>query len=88
MGDLSALEFAACIEALQAYNNEIVRQRRSRNVLFDTHYAKVQAWQRMFERTELSTVITDVMRRRQTNREFGQQLNYYAHSFEKIFGHN
>jgi hypothetical protein len=86
LGDLAALEFAACIQAGQKYNETLVRQQRSRNVLFDTHYSKVQAWQRMFERSELSSIINDVMRRRQNNRDFGQQLGYYANTFEKVFG--
>ncbi len=85
LGDLAALEFAACIEAAQKYNDTLVQARQSRNVLFDTHYAKVQAWQRMFDRQELGGIIQDVMKRRQTNREFGQQLGYYAQTFQKVF---
>ncbi len=86
LGDLAAIEFAACIEAAQDYNNRIVKSNRSRNVLFDTHFSKVRAWQLMFAKPEVEEIVNNISRRNQTNRDFGLQLQYYARTFEKIFG--
>jgi len=86
LGDLATLEFAACIEASDEYNNRLTQEKRSRNILFDTHSTTVQDWRRMFKRPELGGIVSDVMRRRQKNVEFGQQLGYYAKTFQKVFG--
>ncbi len=86
IADLAVLEFALCIQAEQAHLDEKVRKDKSRNIFFDTHYAKVKAWSHVFEKPELESLVEDLVARNQDNREFREQLSYYANTFSRVLG--
>lgn len=85
IADLAMLEFIYCIQAEQAYLNEKVRRQKSRNIFFDTHYAKVKAWSHIFEKPELERLAEEGIKKHQDNREFREQLAYYSAVFQKVF---
>lgn len=85
VADLSVLEFAYCIQAEQQYLDEKVRRSKSRNIFFDTHYSKVKAWSNILDKPELKTLLDDLVGKNQKNREFREQLGYYAKTFQKVY---
>ncbi len=88
VADLSVLEFAYCIQAEQQYLDEKVRKSKSRNIFFDTHYSKVKAWSSILEKPGLKKLLEDMVAKNQKNREFREQLGYYAKTFQKVYTAN
>ena len=82
---ISFIEFVAGIQAEQKYLERLVRNRSDRNLLFDTHYAKVSAWSRILNQPEMSDLAEGYVRTYQRDTDFQQQLGYYTGILGKIF---
>jgi len=84
IGDLALLEFVSCVQAEQEYLDSIVKHKKDRNIFFDTHYSKVRSWSHIFDKPEIGGLVGDILKRNQGNREFREQLAYYAQTFNKL----
>ncbi len=84
IGDLALLEFVYCIQAEDAYLKEVVRNKKERNIFFDTHYSKVRSWAHVFDRPEIGSAVDDILVRNKRNKEFGEQIDYYGKTFTRL----
>lgn len=84
IGDIALLEFMTCIEEEQQYLNGMIRENKSRNIFFDTHFSKVQAWSNVFNRPELIDIKRDMLKRNIQDEAFREQMFIYADAFSLI----
>jgi len=84
VGDLALLEFIYCVQAEQAYLDEKVKNNKSRNIFFDTHYSKVKAWSLIFKRPDMEELMKTILQRNSQSKEFREQVSYYATTFAKV----
>jgi len=85
IGDLALLEFVYCIQAELKYLKKKVETKKDRNVFFDTHYTKIQAWVHIFEQPALENIIDNIIQKHQRNRDFIAQIKYYGEAFQKAY---
>ncbi|HMO77648.1 MAG TPA: hypothetical protein PKA42_00650 [Candidatus Paceibacterota bacterium] len=84
LADLAVVEFVMGIQAERKYLEELVRQQKERNVLFDKHYAKVLGWSYIFENPMMTNIVNAIIKRQSQNLDFQKQLNYYSNALAKI----
>jgi len=85
IGDLALLEFVYCIQAELKYLKKKVETKKDRNVFFDTHYTKIQAWVHIFEQSALENIIDNIIKKHQRNPDFIAQIKYYGEAFQKAY---
>ena len=61
-------------------------ENQNRNVFFDTYYAKVDAWMRIFEQPVIQEIIAETSALIRKNPDIGKQLAYYKNTVDTAFG--
>lgn len=82
---LSVVEFLYSVEAEMGYLNKKTKENQNRNVFFDTYYAKVDAWVRIFEQPVFQEVVAETLALIHKNPDIRKQLAYYKKTIDTAF---
>lgn len=82
---IAFLEFAFGVHMLHDYLDRLVQDKQHKNLLFDTHYASVNAWIHILNSTDCTNIIKEFSAKYGNNREFRDQLSGYRKTLEKVF---